>query len=106
MTTDRELLELAAKAHGGVIFNKYMNYPIVFTGKEKDRDKIICWNPLDDEEDALLLAIKLGIGVYETAAGFEARKGPYICCLEDGNGGRHYRRAIVRAAAEIGRAMQ
>lgn len=78
--TDRELLELAAKAVG--IDNKKLNHPVNF------------WSPLTDDGDALRLAVKLRIEV--CSKGMEAFGDPYAAT----------RRAIVRAAAEIGRSME
>jgi hypothetical protein len=92
--TDLELTEMAAKAHGGIQI-------------ERDNDgwtEYWCsgnpWNPLTDDGDALRLAVKLRIDtgfVGQQVAANMAVQGP---------GGDIYantRRAIVRAAAEIGR---
>jgi hypothetical protein len=89
--TDRELLELAAKAYG--IDHWY--------GKEGTID----WNPLEDDGDALRLAVKLGlefqyycrwgddVEVVDCSGELEALgSDPY----------RATRRAIVRAAAKLG----
>ena len=55
MTTDRELLELAAKAAGLTIeYWAQDNYPVVLDG-----DKKTGWNPLAFDSDALRLAVKL-----------------------------------------------
>lgn len=91
--TDRELLELAAKAAG---------YDLLV------RDN---WNPLTDDGDALRLAVKLQIDVliYNCWAKAKCKKGRWnmvdiygVCkTIEEAT-----RRSIVRAAAEIGRAMQ
>ena len=98
---DRELLELAAKA-AGIEVGRYddgagFNYP----------DTNAWWNPLTDDGDALRLAVKLRI---------EIRLGPHDAMAHQGfrrshaesYGSDQYaatRRAIVRAAAEIGRVM-
>ena len=83
--TDKELLELAAKA-GGLAF-----------WSENE------WNPLVDDGDALRLAVKLKINLsfsQDCAFGF------WIGTPKDGEDlSSHARRAIVRAAAEIGRKM-
>ena len=86
--TDRELLELAAKACG--------------LEEAKMRIEFNQWNPLDDDGDALRLAVKLNLLTTE--------------CVEDWKWCRDktehadvcasYRRAITRAAAEIGRNMK
>lgn len=51
MTTDRELLELAAKA-AGYEYAKHGGYIVVFGIPGN-------WNPLSDDGDALRLAVKL-----------------------------------------------
>lgn len=120
--TDRELLEFAAKAAGmalGKIF--------VFTSSDKwvgwrdHHNTIRGWNPLTDDGDALRLAVKLRfvIHVWDDSDNVSAAK-----TLPDGDdpddesddwhvADAHScgslesaaRRAIVRAAAEIGKAM-
>ena len=86
--TDRELLELAAKAIG-IHYDRYVeNEPIqgaVRTGLWNDLMDY-CWNPLNDDGDALRLAVKLGVNVQFFAGEYAAA-----------------RLAIVLAAAEIGR---
>jgi hypothetical protein len=113
--TDRELLELAAKAAG------YEYECVSHTGYPEDEQhqirsasgSLIDWNPLTDDGDALRLAVKLkmtvdtdynggtfagnaDIGIDEPEYGYQegmGEKDPYAAT----------RRAIVRAAAEIGR---
>ena len=58
--------------------------------------KEIRWNPIDDDGDALRLAVKLGIDVFPWQDKHRDRHDLYAAT----------RRAIVRAAAEIGRQMQ
>ncbi len=83
MTTDRELLELAAKAVNGGAW-----HPLTHDTPNG------VWNPLTDDGDALRLAVKLRI---EVEAGWMVfSEDPYAAT----------RRAIVRAAAEIGRMMK
>jgi hypothetical protein len=110
--TDRELLELAAKAAG---FGDPQTGHICWTESEyppKSRkqgalwnyvghmDTAELWNPLTDDGDALRLAVKLNI-----------LKNAYLeswIAQEVGKGLDWYaatRRVIVWAAAEIGRAM-
>jgi hypothetical protein len=101
--TDRELLELAAKA-AGIEFRKG-NYA---SGLDTNNG---FWNPLADDGDALRLAVKLGISVSQ-----ERRNGCVFCDANEGkvtadeefgtDPNAATRRAIVRAAAEIGRAMK
>lgn len=102
--TDRELLELAAKAAEGAPKNCTLSLSEWIDISE--------WNPLTDDGDALRLAVKLRIGVQ-----CHQERGDYVladdgdgheCCLSFGPEGDPYaatRRAIVRAAAEIGRTM-
>ncbi len=111
--TDRELLELAAKAAG-------LEYECVsHTGRpENDQHQVrdqfgglVDWNPLTNDGDALRLAVKLGLALqlphaYAVYVALEldphkkilekARPNPYAAT----------RRVIVRAAAEIGRNMK
>jgi hypothetical protein len=58
--TDRELLELAAKAVGGEIATGIWNGASlhIYT-----TNKSYTWNPLDREDDALWLVVKLGMGL-------------------------------------------
>ena len=113
---DRELLEMAAKAAAiqmiGLVDNMIAQ-PDHRTGGfiiRNDRGGDSCWNPLTDDGDALRLAAKLEIDIrfyteseeawVETAAyGGNADEllapDPYTAT----------RRAIVCAAAEIGRTM-
>jgi len=104
--TDRELLELAAKAAG---------IPIAWGGADGDicrrTDTWELWNPLRDDGDALRLAVRLNIGVVQYAGiapGF-VRAGENIGYLiTEPYGIDPYaatRRVIVRAAAELGKAM-
>ena len=109
--TDKELLELAAKAAGIEIigFGEVFWVP---EGEELQRP----WNPLIDDGDALRLAVKLRIDVMtdcpnsvciEVPVG---KKDNWIteCTKDDSfeNVLIATRRAIVRAAAEIGRSMK
>jgi hypothetical protein len=93
--TDRELLEYAAKAAGiEILAWTYSDYAVV-------SDKGDTWTPLTDDGDALRLAVKLNLLTKFTFLKFMAE--------ENDNPAQDYyaatRRAIVRAAAEIGRAM-
>jgi hypothetical protein len=91
--TDRELLEAAAKEAGirGLWVDVGLNIG-------SDANPII-WNPLTDDGDALRLAVKLNLweavrDCYQHADSSDSD--PYAAT----------RRAIVRAAAEIGRGMK
>lgn len=106
--TDKELLELAAKAAGIEIYTQIDNAILYQVGKYLGH-----WSPLTDDGDALRLAVKLKIephfvgesvhavilqgtdvGEWEQVLAEELiANDPYAAT----------RRAIVRAAAEIGK---
>ena len=100
--SDRELLELAAKAVGRKIYYNYLG----------SQDCNRAWYPLDDDGDALGLAMSLSMSVEisenDTAtfayAGAVPRVWGAYSWGEDKEGAT--RRAIVLAAAEIGKAMK
>ena len=101
---DRELLENAAKAAGidGVWNGDTFEY------KPRFETQWIACNPLTDDGDALRLAVKLGIELETVPFGGRAVIRDDDDCGEyfDVEGDDPYaatRRAIVRAAAEIGR---
>ena len=102
MMNDKELLKLAAKAAGievewkEVTRSRIAEFKIIkhtkhcgFFAKGKE------WNPLTDDGDALRLAMKLDIDVAKVQIKFWDKHSinPYAAT----------RRAIVRAAAEIGK---
>ena len=118
---DRELLELAAKAAGLPVefVDEYGDTEVNGfwpCGYGDDGDVLEWWNPLTDDGDALRLAVKLAIDLYfhETeveATAFQAdpdEHGVHPFGIEPAgdDSGAATRRAIVRAAAEIGRAMK
>ena len=98
--TDRELLELAAKAIGTVYVDG------------ASWDEGAGWNPLADDGDALRLAVKLMIPLqfpdWADAARTWGPKDAEEPCDEqfDGDPYAATRRAIVRAAAHIGENMK
>jgi hypothetical protein len=106
MSTDRELLELAAKA-AGIDFRYVHNT----AGGQFlwDGEKLVEWNPLTDDGDALRLAVKLDIELQRFKTIFIVKWGkagnPYEWLSELLNPDPYAaaRRAIVRAAAAIGR---
>lgn len=125
--TDRELLELAAKAFG---FGKknLPEKPHCWTESEYPKgsgkhgalwnyvgygDTAELWNPLSDDGDALRLAVKLELIVghdAEDKLAYAQVRHPYYSANEfyGGSGINPYaatRRAVVRAAAEVGRGM-
>ena len=92
MKTDRELLELAAKASGELTASWY--------GNDAYFDGVLSrWNPLNDDGDALRLAVKLGL--FMRAAVREIPRDEY-----DAEPYAATRRAITRAAAAIGEGMK
>jgi len=104
--TDRELLELAAKAAGydvvwatdlsGFVFRPFGHGPRTM------------FRPLTDDGDALRVAVVLGMNVFHAAnCAFALDEDGDVECREP-HGNEKFaatRRAIVRAAAEIGKAM-
>src|SRR5690625_1018139 len=101
--TDQDLLELAAKAAGYSIWEWDRD------GSALIADPTIRWNPLEDDGDALRLAVRLGVTVsfwdhLELVATYTGHDGTPLS-QESYSQGRAVatRRAIVRAAAEMGR---
>jgi hypothetical protein len=119
--TDQELLELAAKAAGLTILRwPQKNYAVVDNGGQQHG-----WSPLDFDSDALRLAVKLGLSVHlrplrveviswpkptePVMFGFDDGEPlPVVKAIEPLNDDPYAatRRAIVTAAAEIGREME
>lgn len=116
--SDRELLELAAKAAGMPTRDDYSeSHGLYAVARGADGyDGWRYWNPLTDDGDALRLAAGLGLNIIQQAT----LRGPEPVAAACGFCGEDYRltstyyngdplaatrRAIVRAAAEIGRAM-
>jgi hypothetical protein len=104
--TDKEMLEYAAKAAGIHIgpdspWSGYNDRDGFYTVNMDGSAVTWRWNPLTDDGDALRLAVKLHLPVEAMIAFVAERepdwhKDPYAAT----------RRAIVRAAAEIGRSMK
>lgn len=112
--TDRELLELAAKAAGIALKPMQIN-----NVTEQGDDRFIGYitdpeqwgrgwfNPITDDGDALRLAVKLEIDVCFGANYVIARGSVQIPTVNNANDPyAATRRAIVRAAAEIGKDME
>lgn len=98
--TDRELLELAARAAGWTLDgHTQCSWKVCLGGAE--------WNPLEDDGDALQLAVQCSIEVVPGDGVCFARPTSlpvaHTSVRSDGNPYAATRRAIVRAAAEIGR---
>jgi hypothetical protein len=96
---DRELLELAAKAAGYKFSDLEFQgeHGLQLLGNPGQQN----WNPLTDDGDALRLAVYLNLlpHIAGIIRAHDARGELSGCMYAD------VRRAIVRAAAEIGRAM-
>lgn len=111
--SDKELLELAAKAaciQIGAYAEQIDSYYSEWDGQSAyELTTGGYWNPLEDDGDALRLAVelKMSVTVFDDAVGIG---------INPDFGYREYdishdkntstRRAIVRAAAEIGKSMQ
>ena len=103
--TDRELLELAAKAAGKPI--RWDGDVAVLLDPDWQSDKCSAWNPLADDGDALRLAVKLKLDVrFPQDCDMYVDAGPcdaFTVYLIDAGNDRAAatRRAIVRAAAAL-----
>lgn len=103
--TDRELLEAAARAAG---------YTLAWSSVEgippRKADDMETWDPLADDGDALRLAVKLAIEISpcpeHDSVLCEPKGNPNSIITTEALDEYGTRRAIVRAAAEIGRAMK
>jgi hypothetical protein len=105
--TDRELLEMAAKPIGGFL--------VWHTSKQTGITKYFLrdggiqkpWNPLEHDGDALRLAVKLKLLIDGCSNCVQTMEQDFGWFYGDsGNDCSKTRRAIVRAAAEIGKAMK
>lgn len=105
--TDKELIELAARAYVDKCWHDNVAYMQSFLSK---------WNPITDDGDALRLAVNLGIDiewqhdsgyvkVYRTKMlGVWSGYVTELFCVGDAM--KATRRAITSAAAQIGRGME
>ena len=111
--TDRELLELAAKAAGHRIYwhvnDMHKHGRFLLVDEDAKRHDWKHWNPLRDDGDALRLAVKLQIDIkqyeYYVVAWFDGGysgtgKIPY-----EGDPYASTRKAIVMAAAKLGESL-
>ena len=110
--TDRELLELAAKA-AGIELKWHHSGECAYARRNGEYWAV--WNPRDDDGDALRLAVALNMDI--RYALYDSSAAVFVGGRWDGapeavhelfEGRKSYtatRRAIVRAAAEIGRNM-
>ena len=99
--SDRELLEMAAKAAGydGLRWSMLRQCFYDCSG--------VYWRPLDDDGDALRLAVKIGLHLTNSKTdAWSSRED--VTAIEPLSTDQYKatRRAIVRAAAEIGRGMK
>ncbi len=121
--SDRELLELAAKACGingeyGVAFDDFYyqgNTQGLIT--ELPDGQSYVWNPLEDDGDAFKLLVKLKIDLFNYYPPFAERRyvdavhhmgGDYGSAQEniDDDPAKSVRLAIVKCAADIGKKME
>lgn len=110
--TDRELLELAAKAAGFLNWTWRGESLFVETGHSRGNTGYH-WNPLTDDGDALRLAVKLGLAIRVLEKCVFVESDPETLLGQSqyselemfGNSDPYAatRRAIVRAAAAIGK---
>ena len=109
--TDRELLELAAKAYGAAQYPETGEWEYFFERDPDDDGEFKEWNPLADDGDALRLAVQLHLSVCvefdQTWIASHGYPTTPVCFENHGTDpDAASRRAIVRAAAEIGKAMK
>lgn len=108
--TDKELLELAAKA-AQLPECGWMGPAFMYVKDNRFTD----WNPLDDDGDALRLAEKLRLHILQNdpieevlwVSAIVSKRGLHAAeeFKHDDQRAEAMRRAIVRAAAEIGKRM-
>lgn len=99
--SDRELLEMAAKAAGYDVMRTVSGHLVVDFKK---------WNPLEDDGDAMRLAVKLSMFIaicpQDETVCVELIENEVTADNFNGDPCAATRRAIVRAAAELGKSMQ
>lgn len=117
---DRTLLEMAAKAAGMRVLVEGEKWPRDNIGWffcergdggalfDRSTPSLTKWDPLTDDGDALRLAVKLGLRVFTpdtepTAVADRYPSGPRAGVDASDDPCAATRRAIVRAAAEIGK---
>lgn len=117
---DRELIEAAAKAAGvnGDYEDSTWGDPPVRSYGICQLGSLMLWNPLTSDADAFRLAVKIGMDIFRADLDVEAvaalppyasmeRNVPAPCGIEKVGDDPYAatRRAIVKAAAEIGKSM-
>ena len=100
--TDRELLELAAKA-AGIELRWHPDGTAYSDSRCKDYWGV--WNPIADDGDALRLAVKLKLLIDGCSNCAQTMEQDFGWFYGKGDEYAATRRAIVRAAAEIGNAI-
>ena len=105
MTTDRELLELAAKAAGIKALLAPDGVLRDCTGRHEAQNIFSAptWNPLTDDGDALRLAVNFGLLLRNRNNLADAYSREYSEGTLPKDNYAAMRRAIVRAAADIGK---
>lgn len=102
---DRELLELAAKAAGGELLKTSDGYPYWAAFKDTPAGP---WNPLEDDGEALRLAVQLTIHLKlctRTIIAEWSNTEPDILESRGSDACAATRRAIVKSAAERGKSV-
>lgn len=104
VSSNHELLLLAAKAAGYDVYGTWGNPHEEFRGLWINGKG---WNPLEDDGDALRLAVKLRLQITHYAKQVRTWNGKIGAVYERSVTSRDEatRRAITRAAAEIGKDM-
>lgn len=117
--SDRELLEWAAKAAELTTAHKWnaerleMTPPVLALVVHRDGELVSTgWDPLNNDSDALRLAVQLAIDFYEGdddgpaayAGYFDGARQKFATVRHGDDPYAATRRAIVRAAASIGKA--
>jgi hypothetical protein len=103
---DRELLEAAARAAGRKVFS-YIDDPIFGSGINDGKTDNGLWNPLEDDGDALRLAVVLGLVIAPEDSNVDVYNSDGRCVTaawdeHNGDKEKSTRRAIVCVAALIG----
>ena len=112
--TDREMLELAAKAAGyavewhEVVVSRRGRFGLIeHTKKDGFRLNFQRWDPLTDDGDALRLAVRLHMQVSITTESCRAETLPALGVrVNDKDEMSATRRAVVMAAAAVGREIE
>jgi hypothetical protein len=104
--TDRELLGLAAK-EAGITLDGWCSADDDGKAGFRDWTTGLIWNPLTDDGDAFRLAVKLRILIDNCEVNYPINNTYYTLPFTYGmDAYAATRRAIVRAAAEIGKGMK